>query len=89
VGGEFSRQENQTWRAHVTIQNKVTADAARQLHQALEGDFKPRAGWVTGLLVWEYLGGPWKLVQRLPFDWSEGDCARRIADRPASYAVNP
>ncbi|WP_271594785.1 2'-5' RNA ligase family protein [Bradyrhizobium sp. CCBAU 65884] len=64
--GAFSRQDSQPWRPHVTIQNKVTADAARQLHQALEGKFEPRPGTVTGLLVWEYFGGPWRPVRRLP-----------------------
>jgi hypothetical protein len=68
IGGEFSRQDSQTWRPHVTVQNKVTASTARQLHQALAREFEPRPGSVTGLLVWEYLGGPWKLVRRLTFD---------------------
>lgn len=68
MGGEFSRQDNQAWRPHVTIQNKASADVARRLHRDMKSGFVRRAGAVTGLLVWEYLGGPWKLVERLPFE---------------------
>jgi len=68
MGEQLSRQDSQAWKPHVTVQNKVTAGAARQLHQALALEFQPRPGSVAGLLVWEYLGGPWKLVRRLPFD---------------------
>lgn len=68
MGGEFSRQDSQGWRPHVTVQNKVSADDAKQLHQELTTGFEPRAGAVTGLLVWEYLNGPWKPVDRLPFE---------------------
>ncbi|RXH10632.1 2'-5' RNA ligase family protein [Bradyrhizobium guangzhouense] len=68
MGGEFSRQDSQAWRPHVTIQNKVSADAARHLHHDMQSGFVQRAGAVLGLLVWEYLGGPWKLVERLPFE---------------------
>jgi hypothetical protein len=67
MGDEFSRQDSHTWRAHVTIQNKVTADMAKRLHRDLERDFVQRAGVVTGLLVWSYLGGPWRLVRKIPF----------------------
>ncbi|WFU82596.1 2'-5' RNA ligase family protein [Bradyrhizobium sp. CIAT3101] len=68
MGGEFSSQDSQGWRPHVTIQNKVAADDARRLHRELSTGFEPRAGAATGLLVWEYLNGPWKLVDRLPFE---------------------
>jgi hypothetical protein len=47
--------------------NKVMADAARQLCRALEYNFLPRRGAVTGFLVWEYMGSPWKLVERSLF----------------------
>ncbi|WP_426616320.1 2'-5' RNA ligase family protein [Bradyrhizobium sp. McL0616] len=67
MGGEFSHQDSQTWQPHVTIQNKVPADAAQRLHRELANKFAVRAGAVTGLLVWEYLNGPWKQVDRLPF----------------------
>ena len=67
IGGEFSRQDSQPWKPHVTVQNKVTAVSARQLQYALEQGFAERVGAATGLLVWEYLGGPWKLVDRIAF----------------------
>ena len=67
MGGEFSRQDSQGWRPHVTIQNKVAGAAARQLHDDLLTRFQPRAGSVCGLLIWEYLDGPWRLARRLPF----------------------
>ncbi|MET0220860.1 MAG: 2'-5' RNA ligase family protein [Tardiphaga sp.] len=63
----LSRQDAQTWKSHVTVQNKVTPDVARTLYRTLEQDFTARRGHAAALLVWEYLGGPWKLERRLPF----------------------
>lgn len=68
MGGEVSRQDSEHWRPHVTVQNKVPADAARRLHRALQSSFSERAGTATGLIVWEYLGGPWKLAECLRFE---------------------
>ena len=68
MGGELSRQDSQGWRPRVTIQNKVTATAARGRYDELQAGFAPRAGAVCGLLVWEYLNGPWRLDRRLPFE---------------------
>lgn len=65
MGGELSRQDKQRWRPHVTVQNKVPAEIARQLHQRLTSDFVTRAGTANGLLIWEYLGGPWKDAGRI------------------------
>jgi len=67
IGGEFSRQDTQTWMPHVTVQNKVTAESARQLHHALARGFSERVGAATGLLIWQYLGGPWTLADRIAF----------------------
>ena len=67
IGGAYSKQDSQPWMPHVTVQNKVTAESARQLQYALEQGFAERGGAATGLLVWEYLGGPWKLVDRIAF----------------------
>jgi len=68
IGGELSRQDSQRWMSHVTVQNKVQAETAKQLLATLDETFAIRAGLATGLLVWEYLGGPWKLVRRLSFE---------------------
>lgn len=43
VSGEFSRQDGQRWRPHVTIQNKVTPVVARQLHQSMEEKARRRS----------------------------------------------
>ena len=67
VGGELSRQDSQKWTPHVTVQNKVQADIAKGLLAALDAAFVDRNGCATGLLVWEYLGGPWKLERRISF----------------------
>lgn len=67
MAGEFSRQDSQRWKPHVTVQNKVPADIARKLHRDLSDGFLARHGFATGLLVWEYLGGPWKQVARMAF----------------------
>ena len=67
IGGPFSRQDDGRWRPHVTIQNKVPAETARRLQQRLEPEFTERAGAATGLLVWKYLGGPWKLADQIAF----------------------
>jgi hypothetical protein len=67
IGDGLSRQDNQRWTPHVTIQNKVGADAARQLHATLAEAFASRTGSVVGLQVFEYLSGPWRLAQSLPF----------------------
>jgi 2'-5' RNA ligase len=67
AGGELSRQDSQPWRPHVTIQNKASAKAAQELHRELEAHFERRAGTVTGILAWEYLGGPWKPLFKIPF----------------------
>ena len=32
--------------------------------QRRRDEFVERTGTVTGLLLWEYLGGPWKLTER-------------------------
>ncbi len=60
-------QDAANWRAHVTIQNKVTPEAAQMLLARMAGDFSPRPVTIAGLAVWRYLGGPWGLIDRYPF----------------------
>lgn len=67
IGAGLSRQDDQRWTPHVTIQNKAPAETARALHASLTQGFLERTGSVTGLQVWEYLGGPRKHLQSRPF----------------------
>ncbi|ACU61616.1 2'-5' RNA ligase family protein [Chitinophaga pinensis] len=61
------RQDKQTLRPHITVQNKVTNFKAQQLHEALSQDFTPFDIKTTGLKTWRYLHGPWKAEKMFPF----------------------
>lgn len=68
----LSRQDRQGYRPHVTIQNKVEASEARQLHAQLSEDWQPLVGAGKGLFLWRYLGGPWQLEEEFRFqNWGE------------------
>lgn len=61
------RQDKQTLRPHITVQNKVTNFKAQQLHETLSQDFIPFEIQTTGLKTWRYLHGPWKAEKMFPF----------------------
>jgi 2'-5' RNA ligase len=63
----LTRQDAQGFTPHVTVQNKVTADAARALLAALGADWAPWSGRGEGLQLWRYAGGPWDTVAEFPF----------------------
>ena len=58
--GSLTAQDAGRWRAHVTIQNKVTSAEARALVEKLERDFRERPLEIRGLALHRYLGGPWE-----------------------------
>ncbi len=60
-------QDRQGWRPHVTVQNKVPAQAARDVLAQLSGSFEPFTAEATGLAVWRYRGGPWDSAAIIPF----------------------
>ncbi|RAK69461.1 2'-5' RNA ligase family protein [Hymenobacter edaphi] len=60
-------QDQQRRRPHVTVQNKVTPDAARHLLAELTAAFRPFVATGTGLQLWAYRGGPWELLRTFPF----------------------
>jgi 2'-5' RNA ligase len=72
-------QDRQKYQPHITIQNKVPPAEARALLASLQPTFTPFAISAIGLSAWHYLGGPWRLVQTLPFKMApigpEGDGA--------------
>ena len=65
--GQLTPQDQQKLRPHVTIQNKVSVVEAQQLLAQLKSTFKPLHVTATGLQLWEYLGGPWKLAGQFDF----------------------
>ena len=65
--GSLSAQDAGGWRAHVTIQNKVTPRDAKDLLDRLEQDFRPRPLAIHGLALHRYLSGPWEPLGRWAF----------------------
>lgn len=60
----------QDWHApqlHVTIQNKVLPQAARELQRRLSAEIEPRGFSFPGLALHRYRDGPWDLVKRWSF----------------------
>lgn len=65
--GSLTAQDAGGWRAHVTIQNKVTPREAKALFDRLDRDFRPRPLAIHGLQLHRYLGGPWAMLGRWAF----------------------
>ena len=63
-------QDKQMLWPHVTVQNKVTGQQAKELHSGLAESFVPFEARGKGLCLWEYLGGPWKRVETFLFEKS-------------------
>ncbi len=60
-------QDKQALWPHITIQNKVDRSTALQTQQSLDLNFEPFEIQGLGLSLWEYLGGPWKLMETFDF----------------------
>jgi 2'-5' RNA ligase len=69
-------QDRQGFKPHVTVQNKVSPEQARLLHQELQATFTPFEVAGLGLSLWRYLGGPWEPAATYLFS------APRNNDRP-------
>jgi hypothetical protein len=65
--GLLTPQDAGGWRAHVTIQNKVSPNIAKLLLESLSRDFVPREVEIAGLATWWYRGGPWEPLSRHMF----------------------
>ena len=63
----LSAQDQHRPRLHVTVQNKVTTDAARALQTQLGAQIQPEAFRFAGLGLHVYAGGPWTYVKSWPF----------------------
>ena len=56
----LTRQDQQKFSPHVVVQNKATAERAKELLSRLQGEFVPFEVTAVGVRIWEYLGGPWR-----------------------------
>lgn len=65
-------QDRQPYRPHVTIMNKAEPYQAALAFAELSASWTPLEGTGQGLLLWEYLGGPWRPVDRFPFSGGSG-----------------
>ncbi|WP_299328099.1 2'-5' RNA ligase family protein [Parasphingopyxis sp.] len=65
--GLLTPQDQQGWRPHVTIQNKVEPAEAKRLLAELSADFRPRPVDISGIACWYYRGGPWESLSRHMF----------------------
>ncbi len=63
----LSLQDRQKLWPHITVQNKVPVQKVKQLLDELKNNFTPFSTSATGLQLWEYLNGPWKLVEYFVF----------------------
>ena len=57
---DLTRQDQQGWRPHVTVQNKVSGEVAKRTHGELSRDFEPWSFRADGVRLWDYMGGPWR-----------------------------
>lgn len=62
---EFTSQDRNNSRLHVTIQNKVSPEQAREDFRNFSGTWKPFAGSISGIDVWIYRNGPWEFFRSL------------------------
>ncbi len=62
----LTRQDAQPFRAHVTVQNKVAPEVARETLERLRARFVPTSARAVGLELWRYDGGPWTPLDRYP-----------------------
>lgn len=72
-------QDKQPLRPHVVVQNKVEPAEAKLLLATLQAGFQSRQVQARGLDWWEYLGGPWRHLER--FDFSEKASPDRLVDQ--------
>ncbi len=80
-------QDKQPLRPHVVVQNKVEPAEAKALLAKLEAQFSPREVQAVGLDWWEYLGGPWRHLERFDFAGAAGPVPDAESAAPAEPRV--
>lgn len=65
--GKLTPQDQQGFRPHITIQNKVLPAQSSALLATLSETFQPFPIQALGLDIWTYLGCPWRHELSIPF----------------------
>lgn len=65
-------QDRQPYRPHVTIMNKAERAEASRAFEELRIGWSPWDGVGESLLLWEYLGGPWRAAAAYRFVGGSG-----------------
>jgi hypothetical protein len=60
-------QDRNGYRAHVTVQNKVSSSVARATLQRLAAGFSPFATTAVAIAIWRYCDGPWQPLGQVAF----------------------
>lgn len=60
-------QDRAGFQPHLTIQNKVTAQAARATIAAVEAGFVPFVTRAVAIAIWRYCDGPWQALGSVSF----------------------
>lgn len=61
-------QDMREWQPHITVQNKASKAKADDLYRSLSQGFQPHPISITGLDLWDYVGGPWQHANYVPFN---------------------
>jgi len=69
--GSLTDQDLHEPRLHITIQNKVTKEEARELQASLAPGIEPRDFAFPAIDLHRYEGGPWTHVKRMAFRGKE------------------
>jgi len=65
--GLLTAQDRQTPRLHITVQNKVNSQVAKDTLAKLSEGFEPRPFQIKGIGLYYYLGGPWQEIGNWSF----------------------
>ena len=64
----LTRQDQQKYQPHVTVQNKVDAAVAANLFNLMSSSWVPLKGQAVGLSLWFYRNGPWEPAESFRFE---------------------
>ena len=72
VADDLTDQDARRWHPHVTIQNKVTPEEARQTLETVRRTHTEYDTHVDALALWHYRGGPWEAAGEFRFEDGTG-----------------